>query len=79
LREYFGPKQGKEIAECYYFTGMPPFYDSERVEKQRNHCRWLTRVGYTVVQKEVKVVDRDDQGRERRKANLGVNPIDWTV
>jgi uncharacterized LabA/DUF88 family protein len=72
FRWYFGERQGKQICECYYFTGMPSFRDKERVEKQRHYCNWLTRIGYTVVQKELKVVGRDNRGQEKRKANLDI-------
>jgi uncharacterized LabA/DUF88 family protein len=70
FRRHFGEQQGKEITECFYFTGMPPFWEKDRVSSQRAFCNWLTRLGYTVIQKELKVVARDDQGRETRKANL---------
>ena len=72
LRSYFGEGQGKEVCECHYFTGMPHFADTTRVERQRRFNDALTRMGYTVVTKELKIVGTAPDGSEIRKANLDI-------
>ncbi|TET92970.1 NYN domain-containing protein [Candidatus Aerophobetes bacterium] len=68
--QYFA--RGKELAGAYYFTGTPHFEDTERIRAYRMFKKALIYIGYTVIDKEVKVII-DRQTKEKIiKGNLDV-------
>lgn len=70
--QYFGEGKDNDIFAAYYFTGTPPFKDIQQIEKYRKFKRALTYMGYTVIDKETKVITDRKSGQKIRKANLDV-------
>ncbi len=66
----------KEKACAYYFTATPPVGDSERVTKYRRFKTALQSIGYSVVDKEVRVIKGDDPaGPLKVKGNLDIELV----
>lgn len=54
LLEYF--LKDKEFSGAYYFTGTPFYQEPQKVKGYRNFKKLLIYAGYTVIDKEVKVI-----------------------
>jgi uncharacterized LabA/DUF88 family protein len=50
----------KDKAAAYYFTATPPVGDSQRVAKYRRFKTALQSMGYSVVDKEVRIIKTED-------------------
>lgn len=71
LKNYLETKG--EIVGLYYFTPTPEYIETEKVKRFRNFKNFLIANGYTVIDKEVKLIpDIDDTGNKIfvRKGNL---------
>jgi uncharacterized LabA/DUF88 family protein len=66
----------KEKAAAYYFTATPPVGDSERVTKYRHFKTALQSIGYSVVDKEVRVIKSETSDVPLRiKGNLDIELV----
>jgi len=65
----------REKAAAYYFTASPPAGDSERVDKYRGFKTALINMGYSVVDKEVKVLRDEATGTTKLKGNLDIDLV----
>ena len=62
----------REVAGAWYFTATPPAVDSDRLERYRKFKYAMTQIGYSVKDKEVKVLYDKNTGQVRLKGNLEV-------
>jgi len=62
-----------EFACAYYFTATPPIHKHERIEKYRRFRSALIHIGYTVVDKEVRVIQDKETGLVKLKGNLDID------
>ncbi len=65
----------KEKAAAYYFTATPPLGDSEKVTKYRGFRTALINMGYSVVDKEVKLIKSPDSAIVKLKGNLDIELV----
>lgn len=63
--EYFS--KDKDVFDAYYFTGTPSFEKADKIQEYRKFKRSLIYVGYTVIDKEIKIMKNG-----QRKCNLDV-------
>ena len=73
VHQYF--MDNREKAAAYYFTASPPVSDSVRVDKYRRFRTALIHLGYTVVDKEVKVLTDPATGQTKLKGNLDIDLV----
>ncbi|HEV2493798.1 MAG TPA: NYN domain-containing protein [Terriglobia bacterium] len=66
----------KEKASAYYFTATPPVGDAERVTKYRRFKTALQSIGYSVVDKEVRLIKSDASDVPvKMKGNLDIELV----
>jgi len=73
VHDYF--LDNREKAAAYYFTASPPVGDTAKVDKYRRFRTALIHVGYSVVDKEVKVLTDPNTGQVRVKGNLDIDLV----
>src|SRR5438132_950312 len=73
VHQYF--MDNREKAAAYYFTASPPVGDTAKVDKYRRFRTALIHMGYTVVDKEVKVLSDPDTGQVKLKGNLDIDLV----
>lgn len=64
-----------EVYGAFYFTATPPAAHPEKVERYRRFRRALIHIGFTVVDKEVKVIKDYATGQTHLKGNLDVELV----
>jgi len=64
-----------EVYGAFYFTATPPASTPEKVERYRRFRRALIHIGFTVVDKEVKVIKDYATGQTYLKGNLDVELV----
>jgi uncharacterized LabA/DUF88 family protein len=64
-----------EVYGAFYFTATPPAGNPEKVERYRRFRRALIHIGFTVVDKEVKVIKDYATGQTHLKGNLDVELV----
>jgi uncharacterized LabA/DUF88 family protein len=65
----------KEKAAAYYFTATPPVGDPERVTKYRRFKTALQSMGYSVVDKEVRIIKGEHSDVPILKGNLDIELV----
>ena len=65
----------REKAAAYYFTASPPVGDTVKVDRYRRFRTALIHIGYTVVDKEVKVLTDHSTGQTKLKGNLDIDLV----
>jgi uncharacterized LabA/DUF88 family protein len=65
----------REKAAAYYFTATPHAADPERVKNYRRFRTALQSIGYSVVDKEVKVISSPSSGIVKVKGNLDIELV----
>lgn len=73
VHQYF--MDNREKAAAYYFTATPPVGDTAKVDKYRRFRTALIHLGYTVVDKEVKVFTDQATGQTKLKGNLDIDLV----
>jgi len=73
VQQYFF--QNREKAAAYYFTASPSAGDQARVDKYRRFKTALIHLGYSVVDKEVKVMQDPSSGVVKIKGNLDIELV----
>jgi len=73
VQQYFF--QNREKAAAYYFTASPSAGDQARVDKYRRFKTALIYMGYSVVDKEVKVITDPTTDVVRIKGNLDIELV----
>jgi len=73
VNQYF--MDNREKAGAYYFTASPPAGDPARIDKYRRFRTALINIGFTVVDKEVKVISDPVTGQVRIKGNLDIDLV----
>ena len=63
----------KEQAMAYYFTATPPPSETERWTNYRRFREALIRMGYIVIDKEVRIYKDDKTGQVKVKGNLDID------
>ncbi|HEX2896834.1 MAG TPA: NYN domain-containing protein [candidate division Zixibacteria bacterium] len=63
----------KTLASANYFTATPPVYKIEAVEKYRKFKQALIYIGYSVIDKEVRVFQDKETGQVKLKGNLDID------
>ncbi len=64
-----------DVYGVFYFTATPPAANPEKVERYRRFRRALIHIGFTVVDKEVKVIKDYATGQTHLKGNLDVELV----
>jgi len=59
-----------EVTEAHYFSAAPHFKEIAKIEKYRAFKRMLAINGYTIHDKETKVLRNHQTGEEKKKGNL---------
>lgn len=70
---YFTDNRDK--AGAWYFTATPPASDPDALERYRKFKHALTQMGYTVKDKEVRVLYDKNTGQVRLKGNLDIELV----
>lgn len=65
----------RDIYGAFYFTASPPPGNQEKVRKYRGFRGALIHIGYTVVDKEVKVITDSETGQVKLKGNLDIELV----
>jgi len=65
----------REKAAAYYFTATPPAADPEKVQAYRRFRTALQSIGFSVVDKEVKVISTPSAGVVKLKGNLDIELV----
>jgi uncharacterized LabA/DUF88 family protein len=65
----------REVAGAAYFTATPPVGEKDRYEKYRGFRSALIHMGYTVVDKEVKVITDPVTNQTKVKGNLDIELV----
>ena len=65
----------REKAGAYYFTASPPAGDMGKVDRYRRFKTALIHLGYTVVDKEVRVITDEKTGQTKLKGNLDIDMV----
>jgi uncharacterized LabA/DUF88 family protein len=65
----------RQIYGAFYFTATPPAGDQQRVEKYRKFRGALINMGFTVIDKEVKIIKDDKTGQVKLKGNLDIELV----
>lgn len=65
----------RELAGAWYFTATPPPVDADRLERYRKFKFALTQMGYSVKDKEVRVIEDKNTGHVRLKGNLDIELV----
>lgn len=73
VQQYFF--HNREKAAAYYFTASPSAGDQVRVDKYRRFKTALIHMGYSVVDKEVKVITDPNSDHPRIKGNLDIELV----
>lgn len=71
--QYF--MDNREKSAAYYFTASPSVSDPAKVDKYRRFRTALINIGYTVVDKEVKVLTDSSTGQTKLKGNLDIDLV----
>jgi uncharacterized LabA/DUF88 family protein len=69
--QYFS--DNRELAGAFYFTATPPIHRTDAVERYRRFREALIHIGYTVIDKEVRVFQDKDTGQVKLKGNLDID------
>jgi len=69
--QYF--TDNRELAFAYYFTATPPVYKTDAIDKYRRFRQALIHIGYSVIDKEVKVYEDKETGQVKLKGNLDID------
>jgi len=75
--EYF--LKDKEKSGCYYFTASPPAGNKEMIDKYRKFRHSLIKMGYTVIDKELREIRDRHTGEEVPKGNLDIEIVLWMI
>lgn len=62
----------KEVVGAYYFTAKPQAGNREQIEKYQKYRKALIYIGYSVIDKEVHVINDPSSGQTKMKGNLDV-------
>jgi uncharacterized LabA/DUF88 family protein len=62
----------RDVFGAYYFTGTPPFENTDKIRTYRQFKKALIYMGYTVIDKEVKVIIDKETRQKILKGNLDV-------
>jgi|SRR5271157_1697191 len=73
VHEYFF--QNREKAAAYYFTASPSAGDQARVDKYRRFRSALIYLGYSVVDKEVRIISDPSSDQVKIKGNLDIELV----
>ena len=73
ILHYFA--DNRDLAGAYYFTATPPVANTDALEKYRKFRHALTMMGYSVKDKEVKVLYDKNTGQARLKGNLDIELV----
>ena len=65
----------REKAAAYYFTASPPATDIENVKKYQRFRKALIHMGFTVVDKEARVIRDSDGNQVKVKGNLDIDLV----
>jgi len=65
----------RELAGAWYFTASPSPANTERLERYRKFKYALTQIGYSVKDKEVRVLYDKDTGQVKLKGNLDIELV----
>jgi uncharacterized LabA/DUF88 family protein len=71
--QYF--MDNREKAGAYYFTASPSAGDSQKIDKYRRFRTALISMGFSVIDKEVKVLTDPNSGTVRIKGNLDIELV----
>ena len=74
-RVYDYVMENRDKAAAYYFTASPAAGDSDRIGKYRGFKTALINIGYSVVDKEVKVLTDEKTGQTKLKGNLDIDLV----
>jgi len=66
---------GKNLHAAFYYTATPPYSERERVEGYRRFREALIHIGYTVRDKEVRVLRDPTTGQTKLKGNLDIEMV----
>lgn len=69
--QYF--TDNRDLAGAYYFTATPPAHRAENVVKYRKFRQALILIGYSVIDKEVRVFQDKETGQVKLKGNLDID------
>jgi len=69
--QYF--TDNRDLAFAYYFSATPPVHKTDRLEKYRGFRQALIHIGYTVIDKEVRVIQDKESGLVKLKGNLDID------
>jgi len=59
-----------EVTEAHYFSAAPHYEETRKIAKYRAFTRMLALMGYTVYDKETKIMRDNATGVEKKKGNL---------
>ena len=65
----------REKAGAYYFTASPPVGDPQKVRKYRGYKHALISFGFSVIDKEVKVIHDSNSNIPKLKGNLDIELV----
>ena len=71
--QYF--TDNREVAGASYYTASPPIAERDRYDKYRGFRSALIHIGYTVVDKEVRVITDPATGQTKLKGNLDIELV----
>lgn len=71
--QYF--TNNKDVYGAFYFTASPPAGDQEKVRKYRGFKGALIHMGYTVIDKEVKIIKDPNTDQVKLKGNLDIELV----
>lgn len=73
VHQYF--MDNRQKAGAYYFTASPPAADPHKVASYRRFRGALIHIGYTVVDKEVRIITDERTGQTKLKGNLDIDMV----
>ena len=65
----------RELAGAWYFTATPPAANTDALERYRKFKYALTQIGYSVKDKETKILYDKNTGQVRLKGNLDIELV----
>ncbi len=63
----------KDPAMAYYFTATPPPSEKDRIKSYKRFRQALIHMGYSVVDKEVRIISDKSTGQVKMKGNLDID------
>jgi len=65
----------RELSGAWYFTASPPPTDADRVKRYRSFKYVLQQIGYSVKDKDVRILYDKDTGQVKLKGNLDIELV----